>query len=409
MRISTAMIYSTGVETINNLQANLSKAQQQISSGTRVLNPSDDPVAAARALETTTAQAVSSMEESSQGTASDSLKYLDSKLSSITDVLQYVRERAIQAGNGSLSTDDLEALASDLQAQYDSLLSLANSKDSSGVYMFSGYQGGTQPFVGNLASVTYEGDQGERSIQVSSSRLMPVSVNGYELFMNIASGNGTFTTSTTSTSAVISDGTLTGYATYSGTQYGIKFTSATTYDVYDLEADPTMTGTTSPPLIASGLTYTSGEAITLPDPTDASTAELIVKISGTPATGDTFTVVPGDSADMFTTLRELIVGLTATSGTNFSDLISDSIARLDNALSNVSSLQSAVGSREVELDALTAMNGQVNVQLADRLDRLVGLDYASAISTYTQEQTSLQAALGSFSKVSGLSLFNYIN
>lgn len=409
MRISTSQLYSMNVSTVGNLQTSLAKTQQQISSGTSVLTPSDDPIAAARAMQITSAKAALSVQSSNQGTASDMLKTLDSSLSSITDVLQYVRERAIEAGNGALSDEDLASIASDVQAQFDSLKSIANSKDAFGNYMFAGFQTDSEPFSGDLSNVDYNGDQGQRYLLVSSSRMMPVSIDGNELFMNIPSSNGSFSVDSSSSSAIISEGSLTGNVAYSGTHYGIKFTSATTYDVYDLEADPTMTGTTSPPLLASGVTYTSGSAITLPDPNNAATSEISVTISGTPAVGDTFTATPGDSTDMFSTLQEFIVGLTSASGTSYTQMVSDTIARLDNALANVSRLQSDVGSHSVEVEALVSLTSQTNLQYESRISDLVGLDYASAISDYQEQQTSLEAALNTFSKISGLSLFNFIS
>lgn len=409
MRISTSQLYNMNVAKVGDLQSSLAKTQQQISSGTRVLSPSDDPIASARALQVKSAKAALSVEAANQGTAADSLKTLDSSLSSITDVLQYIRDRALEAGNGSLTTSDLQSIASDVQSQFSSLVSIANSKDAYGTYMYSGYKGETLPFSGDIQDIQYNGDQGERTLQVSSSRLIPVSLNGNELFMNIPSANGVFSVNGSSSTAIIGEGTVTGNVAYSGTQYGIKFTSATTYDVYDIGADPTMTATTTPPLLSSGVSYTSGTAITLPDPNNAATSEISVTISGTPSAGDSFTAKPGDSTDMFSTIQEFVVGLTNTSGTSFTQMISDTIARLDNALANVSRLQSDVGSREVEVEALTSLNSGTSVQYDSRISDLVGLDYASAISTYQEQQTSLQAALNTFSKISGLSLFNYIS
>lgn len=409
MRISTSQLYSMNVTKVTNLQANLAKVQQQISSGTSVLTPSDDPIASARALQVKTAKASLGVESANQGTAADMLKTLDSSLGSVTDILQYIRDRVVEAGNGALTTDDLQSISEDVSSQFQSLLAISNTKDAYGTYMYAGFKGDSQPFTGDIQGVTYNGDQGERLLQVSNSRLMPVSLNGNELFVNIPSANGVFSVGSTSNSAIISEGSLTGTVDYSGTQYGIKFTSATTYDVYDIGADPTMTATTSPPLLATGVAYTSGSAITLPDPNNAATGEISVTISGTPSAGDTFTATSGDSTDMFSTIQQFVVGITNTSGDSYNQMISDTLARLDSALANVSRLQSDVGSREVEIDALTSMNSQTNLQYDSRINDLVGLDYASAISTYQEQQTSLEAALNTFSKISGLSLFNYIS
>lgn len=404
MRVSTSLIYDTNVSTIGKQQTSILHTQQQLSTGSRVVAPSDDPVASARALEITQAVNRIALEKENQGAAGDALKTLDSRLESISNLLMYVRDRAVQAGNDALSAQDRRAISVDVKAQFEELLSIANSKDASGEYMFSGYKGDVQSFTGNLSGVSYQGDQGTRTLQVSNTRLVPVSVNGDELFLSIPSGNGVFSTHSSSTTATISDGDVTGPAAYAGGQYGFRFTSATDFDVFDLAVDPTMSGAP----YTSG-TYTSGQPIGLPDPGNPGTQEIAVVISGAPVAGDTFNAVPGNSTDMFTSLQQLVVGLENTSGASYHTTMAESIKRLDNALENVLRLRAQGGSRQLEVEALSSVGEDLKIQYADRLERLVGLDYVSAISDFQQQQTYLDAARNTFSKVSGLSLFNFIS
>lgn len=316
MRISTAQIYSSNVATINQQQAERLHTQQQLSTGMRVLTPSDDPVAAARALVVSQSVALNSMQVESQGIASDSLGLLDKTLGSITDILSYIKDRAIQANAGSLSASEKESLATDISAQFDELMNLANTKDANEEYLFSGYMGNTKPFTGNLAGVNYQGDQGSRCLQVSNSRQIPTNVNGEELFMNI------------------------GYTEEVGT----------------------------PPVTVAKTT------------------------------------------DMFTPISSLVKTLrnTALSAKDYSDAILKAEGQLDNAMDNVLRLDSQTGSRMVEVDALTSMSEDLNVQYSATISRLVGVDYVSAISSFQQQGTYLEAALSTFSKITGLSLFNYI-
>lgn len=405
MRISTSQVYATNVSMMGRQQIDLLSTQQQLSTGNRVVSPSDDPVAAARALEVSQSISRVGLEKNNQGTAADTLKNLDSQLGAIGDILAYVREKTVQAGNSSLSAEDRKYLATDIRQQFDALLNLANSRDETGEYLFSGYKGDTQPFSGSILNVSYNGDEGSRSLQVSSKRLLPTSVPGSELFMKIPSGNGSFSTHASSMSAIISDGSVSGPASYAGGQYGIKFTSATAYNVFDLNADPAMSGTP----LASG-TYTAGQSIGLPDPGTAATQQISVSISGTPAVGDSFTVTPGNTTDMFNTLQELVVGLESVTDSNgYNTMIADTLNRLDNATDNVLRLRSQTGSRMIEVDSLQSIGEDMNLQYADRLDRLVGLDYVSAISNFQQQQTYLEAARSSFAKVSSLSLFNFLS
>ena len=404
MRISTSMIYNVNVANINRQQSSVLHTQQQLSTGRRVVSPSDDPVAAARALEVSQSIARVELQTKNQGTAMDALKNLDSQLGAIGEVLDYVRERVVQAGNGSLSVEDKQAIATDIRAQFDSLLNLSNTRDAEGEYLFSGYMGDTQPFSGNIASVAYQGDQGVRTLQISNTRHIPTSVSGNELFMNISSVNGAFSTASSSMTALISDGTVSGPQPYNGEQYGIRFTSATTFEVFDTAADPTMAGAP----LSTG-TYVEGAQIFLPDPGDASTAQIQVSIAGNPAVGDSFSVTPGNTTDMFGILQNVVVGLENAEGEGYEWMISDALGQLDNALENVLRLRSQVGSRQVEVEALENIGADLKIQYADRMERLVGLDWVQAISDFQQQNTYLEASRNTFSKISGLSLFNFIS
>lgn len=190
MRISTSQLYNVNVDNLTRQQSDLVHTQQQLSTGKRVLTPSDDPVAAARALEVTQSSDINAQQNSTLGTATDALKQLDSRLSNINDIISYIKERAVQAGSGTLNQNDRNAIATDLSAQFDELLTQANTVDANGEYIFGGYKGNVQPFVGNLSGVTYQGDQGGRSLQVSNSRQIPISVNGNDLFMDVSNGSG---------------------------------------------------------------------------------------------------------------------------------------------------------------------------------------------------------------------------
>jgi flagellar hook-associated protein 3 FlgL len=182
MRISTSNLFDTGIGRITDLQSSMLKTQQQLSTGLRVLTPADDPVAASRALDFTQSQAVNSQLATNRQNAADSLNLVDSTLNSVTQVLQDAKDAVIQAGNGSLSDADRATIANNLSSQLQELVGLANSKDGTGQYLFSGYSTTTQPFTQTATGATYSGDQGQRMLQVGTQRQLAVSENGQNLF-----------------------------------------------------------------------------------------------------------------------------------------------------------------------------------------------------------------------------------
>jgi len=138
-----------------------------------------------------------------------------------------------------------------------------------------------------------------------------------------------------------------------------------------------------------------------------------VVISGSPADDDAFTIKPSINKSVFQTMQEIIDLLQAplassTARTAFSGDMAAHLTNLDQALGNVSRVQSSVGARLQELEALSSNASAVDIQYQQTLSDLQDLDYAQAISDFTRQQVALEAAQKSFVAISGLSLFKYI-
>ncbi|MBS0552870.1 MAG: flagellar hook-associated protein 3, partial [Proteobacteria bacterium] len=106
MRISTSMIYDQGVSALQQQSASLLYTQQQIASGRKIVTPADDPVASARALDVTQSRSVNTQFTRNQGYAQDALKLVEGQLTGAGDILQYARDRVLEAGNPTLSASD---------------------------------------------------------------------------------------------------------------------------------------------------------------------------------------------------------------------------------------------------------------------------------------------------------------
>jgi flagellar hook-associated protein 3 FlgL len=186
IRISTQMMFDSGSARISEMQGNLVKTQQQIATGRRILTPSDDPVAAARALEVTQTQSQNTRYGINRQYAKSALGELEGTLSNVTSLLQDVKTSVIAAGNAALSDTERGFLATELRGRFDQLLGLANSRDAQGNYLFSGYQTSTPAFVQSATGATYQGDAGQRLMQVDPTRQLAVSNSGQAVFQ----GNG---------------------------------------------------------------------------------------------------------------------------------------------------------------------------------------------------------------------------
>lgn len=207
MRVSTSQIFDIGILGVQSNQSSLYKLQNQLSTGKRVLTPADDPVAAAQTLVVTQAKSVNSLYSENQGVARQQLSLTETVLNSVTSELQNVLECAVQGGNGSLTASDRAKIATELQSRLDNLVSLANSQDGTGEYLFSGYQSQVAPFAtsGSIANpspsyydlnngyVNYAGDDGVRKLQVDSSQDMAINEIGSDIFMRVRDDSGNLT------------------------------------------------------------------------------------------------------------------------------------------------------------------------------------------------------------------------
>lgn len=402
MRISTNTIYDMGVAGIQQSTSDLIKTQQQVASGRRILTPSDDPVASARVLEVSQSQSLNKQYDTNTGSATSSLGLEESILSSVGNLIQDVRTSALQAANAPLNDQDRASIAMDLRGRYQELLGLANSTDGNGQYLFSGYKGMTKPFVETtLGNVTYQGDQGQRLIQISPSRQMSVSDSGASVFQQIKNGNGTIVgvaAVANAGSGIIDPATVTNLADANIRQpVSIVFNNPpTTFNV-------TGTGTGNP----VNVPYTSGSTI--------SYNGWSMSIKGTPVSGDTFTVQPSSNVDMFKTLGDLITQLETpiqsggAGGTaKLANNINTALQNFDQSLQNVLAVRASVGARMKEVDSVKSTGEDLQLQYQQTISTLQDLDYAKAITDLTRQQTMLEAAQMSFTKVQGLSLFNYM-
>jgi len=431
MRISSGMVFDAGVASINRQTAALLHLQQQVSSGRRILTPSEDPVAAARALEVTQSSEVIAQFTKNQGYATSALGLEESQLTSVGDVLGRVRELAVQAGNSTLAPTARKGIAVELRSRFNELVGLANAQDGTGQHIFSGFMGAATPFGGSVDSILaggeilYQGDDGQRTMQVSPNRFIEVSDSGNDVFKRIASGNGYFSSdyaAGNTGTGLIAPGSVTDPAAWAAStnkKVTINFTvtaGVTTYDLVDtVTGNSLLTGVPGPAPLANQRTFQSGQPIVLKFQAGEAFFDLgaSTTISGTPASGDSFSIAPSTSQSIFATVANLIGALEAPTGAPGADAkymndIRFAITNLDQGANNILRVRAAIGSRMNEIDSLASLNQSLDLQYQQTLSDLQDLDYAKAITDLTRKQTDLQAAQQSFAKVSQLSLFNYL-
>ncbi|RNL64652.1 flagellar hook-associated protein FlgL [Zhongshania marina] len=397
MRISSSQMYSNSLTSMLNQQAKLAKTQQQLSTGQRLLNPSDDPVGTVQSLELNRAQDQTSQYIRNADLLDSRLRLEESVVGSSIDVVQRIRELTIQANNDSQGNESRLSIASELRQQLDNLLSYANTKDSSGHYIFAGYQEVSTPFSKTASGYTYNGDDGQRELQIGPSRRMADGDPGSEVFMGILNGNGKFIASASTANTgtgIINAGSVADVQAFNRDSVSIRFSSASQYDIID----------DGGAIIDSG-NYLSGGDILV--------GGMAVSIEGEPAAGDEFSLAPSKRQDIFSMVESLAESLESPRNTQTQraaqhNEINAALSGFDRALDHFIQTQSNIGSRMESLQRQVDINEGASLQIAENLSMINDLDYAEAISRFSQQQAALQAAQQAFAKTQGLSLFNYI-
>ena len=410
MRISSVTMFEQSVSSMNRQQGDFLKVSQQIASGRRVVNPSDDPQAASRAVGVDQARAVTQQFTDARVSARNSLSQTESVLNSVNDAIASAKTLVIQASSDTLSDADRQSVASELRGVYETLIGQANATDGNGRHLFGGYQDSTEPFVRRDGKVEYVGDGNVREQRIDASRLMKVSDNGRAIFQSVPSGAGHLATAEPGNA---------GSVTFKGPQvvdqegvkpnqaYTISFTgdaaNGYTYEVQD------GSGGSFTPAITDSYDPDSEEPVRI------EFDGLALELEGEPAAGDSIAVNPADqgNTNLFATIENALGKLenpteNATDKAALRNTLSTSMRELDNSLDNVLTTRASVGARLNELDVVDSVGGNRMLNYEQTLSDLVDLDYAEAIGEYSLRQVGLQASQKAFADMKGMSLFQFL-
>lgn len=407
MRISSSLVYNTGLSTINAQQSDLLHLFQQIGSGQKMTTPADDPLAASQAINVAQSQALNTRHAANRAVASQDLGTEENALGSLTLLLQDVRTRLVEAGNGTLSDADRQMLAGVFESARDAALGIANSTDGGGQYLFSGSRGSAPAFD---ASGAYRGDARQRLIQADQTRRIAGGDTGADVFERAQPGTLVYATRAADGNAgtgvvaapYVTDRSAAGGNPDSDYAFEVTFVDASTYTVSVTDAGGAAVG------VPRTFTLTDG-ATELDLGFGTRTA-----FSGTAAPGDQFEVhsLKTERLNLFQTFDDLIAALKAPSqgdgaaGARLRNALNTGMQRLETHYDNLLTVRASVGTRMNELAALDDTGAQHGLGYAKALSGLEDLDYYDATTKLSLRKMALQGATAAFQTIQGLSLFN---
>lgn len=408
-RISTSLAQQLGINSILSQQAQVNQTQQQISLGKRILTPSDDPAGSVYILDLNQSISRTEQFQSNIEYARNRLSLSDSTLQNVTNSLQRVRELAIQGFNDTNTAEDRSFIAQEMFQRLDELLALSNTKDANGDFLYAGFKSQTQAFTGSASTgmFSYQGDQGQRLIQIGENRSLADNNSGAEVFFNLKDKNG-------NPEDMFS--TLYGLATDLASNRPAAEETVLTFDPVTLPSDDET-------ISVNGIVYefdTDG-GVTAPniavDILSATNADdIAAALQGVLAVNDLSVTAVATNNQIVITANtpgegELTIDASSTStasATSVSIPLYDRLDQLDTALNRVLDVRAQIGARLNVIDSQDEINQDFILSMRQTKSQVEDIDMAEAISRFNLQAVALQAAQQAYVRVQGLSLFNQL-
>ena len=444
MRVSTNQTFNNGLNRLQDIYSDLLNTQQQVSTGKRVNTPSDDPVAATRILNLQQDNALLSRYRNNITLATNNISEQESLLQSTLLAVQRLEELTIQAGDGALTNQDRMAISEETQEIYEQLISIANSQNARGEYLFAGSQAEQKPYVVQPdGSVVYAGDEAEREVEIASGSYVSIRDSGFDVFENISNEHRVVTSTTNSNNYHIDSGEMVdeqAFDDFYDNYVGVAMPQTTTLTLTDNR------DTSDPNYPNVDIDFTV--EYTLPDGTGPITAGTVNYINLDSASSDRFLEVQVDMSDVMGQVYTLYLpvdeeGVVAGAGDgeqsefsidrqetqsllstafeltkllqepgeasannqNLSSRLGAILDNLDNAGRNIDSVSASIGARLNLVESTDALHEDSELFNAASLSAIEDVDYAQALSDLSLQETILEAAQSAFVRVTNLSLF----
>lgn len=412
MRTSTLGMYRRAIDSIIDMQNRLSQAQQRIATGSQVLRNHEDPIMSSRIKSLRSAGLQLDIYARNAVTAENRLGLIETTMSNMLNLTDDAYQLHKKSINGTLSQNDRNMLADELQSKLDEMIGLANYKDEKGEYLFAGYQGFQTPYTRNNGVVSYHGDQGQRFIQINPSIFVPTSESGENLFNQVRTGNGNFSTAIGATpnagTGIISNGSIVDTSSFIADDYTVTFVTNSS-----AELAYTITGATSGQVIPAPPGLIPDDAPAYKDNDTIIFNGHEIAVTGAPLVGDTFEVTPSKYQDVFTTMQHIVDGLRKPINTNvdkaeFYNTMQSEGSSLDRAIEHMLSQLTRIGAQSSIVDNESRITADLQIQNKQSLSSANDIDYVTALTDMNLAMNALQAAQASYMQMQQHSLLNYL-
>ncbi len=424
MQVSQKLFNQQAIANFSKLDTEIQSLQEKVSTGKNILSASDDPIGAVNLSVAKEQKELLMRFSVNADVANERLALADVSLQEAVNALTRITELSIQAGSG---TQNESAILKEIEALSEVVLEIANNRDAQGQAVFSGYKTDIVPFAKALdGTISYEGDRGKHSVQISESMKVRTSIDGGSAFMRIPTGNemnSVFDVIENSKNAVRTSsqfkrqGSASVNAevsfvlppdpqewtfTLSGSKGAVSITSSIANGkvsdlVTAINNNSETTGITATEnLETGGITFKENFA-----------GEIImkdIKIKGSEfGNADITSYAKFESYDG----EGNIVGSTRKL-TDTDQLVSSAVNYLQNAINHVSDQRAAVGAQMNKLEQQKNVLAERQILVTEKIGDIGDADLAELITRMQSLLLTRDASHATFSKIGSKSLFDYI-
>jgi flagellar hook-associated protein 3 FlgL len=403
MRISTGQMFQQNTKSILDKQSATNTIMAQIASGKKVNTAGDDPVAAIGIDNLKQKNALVDQFIKNIDYATNHVQQAENQLGQADTLAGSMKESMLRGANGSMTSAERQVIAADMRQSLEQLMSIANTKDESGNYIFAGNKTNNAPFAfDNAGKVLYSGDAGIRKSIIAEGIQVNTNVPGDAAFMKAPHAMGDYGVNYLPSQQgdfVVTSAKITGTSPYTADTYTFNFNDdgagGLNVEVVD-SAVPANIVYPAAPFDASVPVSFNG---------------IEVKLNGDPKAGDTFSINEVEEVSIFDTFSKAIAlfesandAQTPAGQSELAQLLNN----IDSGVKQMSQQRSLTGNSLKVLQQYSDNHTDEKLINTSALSKLEDLDFASAVTEFEKQQLALNAVSSVFSKVGSTSLFDYI-
>ncbi|MBW3833672.1 flagellar hook-associated protein FlgL [Aeromonas hydrophila] len=401
MRITTNMVYDRNISSLNGANERLSTAYEQLMTGNKFKTAGEDPSGMSQKLALTKEIDLFKQYGVNGSLLENSLGHEETVLTALNTAMTSAQTLIQKANDSAVGYEDRQAIASELEGLQKQMFDLMNSKNSQGEYIFGGNQSKTQPFIQDASgNYVFQGDTGQRNIQVSPTVQIAANDSGFNLFEIVPTRRTSSAGSANIQVGVADQGHFDSFyrnnydPSLASNQYTVN-TIAGTPDTYEIRDG-------GGALLQSG-DYVAGNKIPF------NGLELTLSL---PAGGaaQNFVLDPPQNNNILDGMSDFITALRDPNITpdTFQLKVADATAHMKNARLNVDHGLGEIGGRMNGLEQVMGSNEGLSTLNQQARAKVSEADLYEVIATLSKEDAALSATQLSFSKISKLTLFDYI-